>query len=68
MENRILKRKLTFVHHLTNLPEDSLACQVATLQDKFSLPGLIAEMKNILCELDMPDMKKKTPKSCGKTF
>ena len=28
------------------------------LQDEFSLPGLITEIKNILSKLDMPDMKK----------
>ena len=67
MENRILKRKLTFAHHLTNLPEESLAWQVAALQDKFSLPGLMTEIKEVLSELDMPDMKK-TPKFVWKNI
>ena len=67
MENRILKRKLTFVHHLANLPEDSLAWQVATLQVKFSLPGLMTEMKEVLSEMEMPDMRK-TSKSIWKNI
>ena len=58
MENRILKRKLTFVHHLFNLPKDSLASQVALLQDRFSLPWLISEMKEVIKALELPDMKK----------
>ena len=60
MENRVLKRKLTFVHHLFNLSEDSLANQVAILQDRLSLPGLISEMKEVIKDLELPDMKKVT--------
>ena len=40
MENRVIKQKLLLVHHLVNLPEDSLAKQVAEVQDKLNLPGL----------------------------
>ena len=42
MGNRILKRKLIFVHHLFNLPETSLANQCARMQEEMALPGLIS--------------------------
>ena len=42
MGNRILKRKLIFVHHLFNLPETSLANQCAIMQEEMALPGLIS--------------------------
>ena len=40
-----------------NLPEDSLAHECAVIQERFSFPGLITEMKEVLKELDLPDMK-----------
>jgi hypothetical protein len=57
MGNRIMKRKLIFVHHLFNLPETSLANQCAIMQEEMSLPGLISEIKEVLAELDLPNMK-----------
>ena len=60
MENRILKRKLLFVHHLVNLTEDSLAYQCAMVQDKLSLPGLISETKDIIKEMELPDIQSVT--------
>ena len=57
MKNRIIKRKLTFVQHLFSLPEDSLAHQCAVMQDNLSFPGLVEEVKGIVSELELPDMK-----------
>jgi hypothetical protein len=57
MGNRILKRKLIFVHHLFNLPERSLANHCAIMQEEMSLPGRIIEIKEVLAELDLPNMK-----------
>ena len=57
MENRVLKKKLILVHHLMNLPEDSLAHECAIMQERFSYPGLISEMKEVMKGLDLPDMK-----------
>ena len=57
MANRVLKRKLIFVHHLMNLPEDSLANECAIIQERLSFPGLISEMKDFLKGLDLPDMR-----------
>ena len=49
-----------FVHHLFNLTDDSLAYQCAMVQDKLSLPGLISETKEIISELQLPDMQSVT--------
>ena len=57
MENRVIKQKLLLVHHLVNLPEDSLAKQVAEVQDKLNLPGLISEMKEIIKHLELPNVE-----------
>ena len=54
---RVVKRKLIFVHHLMNLPEDSLAHECAIIQERLSFPGLISEMKYFLKGLDLPDMR-----------
>ena len=48
---------MLLVHHLVNLPEDSLAKQVAEVQDKLNLPGLISEMKEIIKHLELPNVE-----------
>ena len=56
MEHRIAKKKLLFYHHLVNLPEDTLASEVATLQSNLSYPGLISECKNLMRNYDLPSV------------
>lgn len=43
--------------YLVNPPEDSLAKQVAEVQDKLNLPGLISEMKEIIKHLELPNVE-----------
>ena len=54
MKNRIAKKKLLFYHHLINLPEDTLAFEVAKTQDTLSYPGLIGECKTLIEEYELP--------------
>ena len=55
MENRIVKKKLLLYHHLLHLSHDSLAWQVAEIQVKLSLPGLIQECGAISEHLHLPE-------------
>ena len=48
MSNRILLRKLLFLHHLATLPETSLAKEVYDLQTQLNLPGLVSECHEFL--------------------
>ena len=48
MSNRILLRKLLFLHHLATLPETSLAREVYDLQNQLNLPGLVSECQEFL--------------------
>ena len=54
MEHRIAKKKLLFYHHLVNLPDDTLASEVATLQATMSYPGLISECEVLVSDYDLP--------------
>ena len=58
MENRILKRKLLLYYHLIHLPQDSLAWEIAQIQDELHLPGLIQECKENIDHLKLPEAKK----------
>ena len=44
MEHRIAKNKIMFYHHIMNLPEDSLAYQIAKMQESLAFPGLVGEL------------------------
>ena len=57
MENRILKRKMSLYHHLTHLPHDSLAWEIAEIQNELHLPGLVQECKEKIKELMLPEAK-----------
>ena len=48
MRNRILLRKLLFLHHLATLPETSLAKEVYNIQNQLNLPGLASECEEFL--------------------
>ena len=48
MSHRIAQRKLLFYHHLVNLPADSLASQVAAIQERLGFPGLVHECKSLM--------------------
>jgi len=46
--HRISQRKLMFYHHLINLPNHSLAYQIAKIQENLGYPGLIRECTGLL--------------------
>ena len=48
MQHRIALKKISFFHHLMNLPHNSLAFQVASSQARLGYPGLVAECKQIM--------------------
>ena len=56
MEFRILQRKLIFLHHLTNLPNDALAKEVLDVQIKLGLPGIAQECAEFLSRFGMHDL------------
>ena len=58
MENRIIKKKLMFLHHIANLPESALANQFYQVQRKMSLPGLYEECSEVMTQFDIFDLKK----------
>ena len=52
VDNFIIQKKL-FLHHISNLPDNSLAFQVLQMQKENSWPGLFKECKELLEELDI---------------
>ena len=55
MNNRIIKKKLLFYHHLKNLSEESLAKEILKTQEKYQLPGLLSECNQYLAEMKIYD-------------
>ena len=58
MENRIILKKLLFLHHLANLDDSSLAKEIYNVQLKLGLPGLISECEPHLVKLGVIDITK----------
>ena len=56
MKNRIMCRKLTFLHHLLTLPDDSLAKDILCAQERFNMPSLIDECQEVLQELNISNI------------
>ena len=56
MEDRIIKKKLNFIHHLASLGDGSLAKQVFLIQKAFIFPGLVNEAKKLIEELGLDDI------------
>ena len=57
MEHRIAHKKLLFYHHLTNLPPNSLAYEIATTQNAMSYPGLMLECAKLMEKYELDDVK-----------
>ena len=55
MSHRIAIRKLMFLHHLTNLPSNSLAYEVKQVQEKLAYPGLIKECNDLIECYGLPE-------------
>ena len=53
---RIQERKLNFIHHLINLPDGSLAGDILRVQVQLGLPGLGSDVREILRDLQLPDI------------
>lgn len=51
MENKIIKKKLLFYHHLS---EDSFAWQICQVQTKLALPGLVQECESLISTSELP--------------
>ena len=56
MEYRILQKKLFFLHPLTNLPDNTLAKKVLSIQTKMNLPGIAQECAEFLAWNGLHDM------------
>ena len=62
MKFRIIAKKLLFVHHLTNLEDQSLAKEVLALHDHHNLPGLMAGCKDYFQKYQLPGIFKEPMK------
>ena len=61
MKYRVLKKKLLFLHHLTILPENSLAAEVFRVQKRLKLPGLARECEDFLIRFRITNIASYTP-------
>ena len=61
MSNRILMKKLMFLHHVATLDESSIAHQVYCTQKKLMLPGLVEECSGFLAMFQISDVRKYSP-------
>ena len=57
MEQRIAQKKLLFYHHLVSLPDDSLASQVASVQEHLGFPGLVHECKKLMKSYSLSNIR-----------
>ena len=56
MKNRIIQRKLNLLHHLVNLPDNTLAKEILNAQITFKFPGLFEECMRYIKDLSLPDI------------
>ena len=56
MREKVHIRKLNLLHHLKNLPRDSLGSEFYQLQAKLHLPGLIKECRTLIRMYNLPDI------------
>ena len=65
---RIIVKKLCLAKHINSLEEGSLAKEIFETQTNFSFPGLATEVKELLQELNLPDITdKKVCRTYSKT-
>ena len=57
MKYRILKRKLSLLHHIATLPANSLANQLYEVQSQLQLPGLQDECNEFLIKTGVTDIR-----------
>ena len=68
MEHRIAIRKLSFYHHLRNLPHTALAFQISEIQSSLGLPGLIQECQELLMRYNLHDVTTEYSKNRWKSI
>ena len=56
MKNRIIKKKMLFLHHIATLSPDSIAYQVYCVQKRLELPGLVQECHEFLVKFQITDI------------
>ena len=66
MELRIDKKKLLFFHHILNLPDKSLAKDIAETQIEYNYPGLVTECLKLMEKYNLPENKNYTKKQWKK--
>ena len=57
MTNRILKKKLSLLHHIAKLSPDSVANQVYSIQKRLELPGLLQECEEFLTGFEIGNLE-----------
>ena len=57
MKYRILKSKLLFLHHVSTLPENSLAREFFETQKSYHLPGLLTECRDFLIKYEIKNFQ-----------
>ena len=53
MEQHIELKKMMFLHHISTLPEETLANQIYTQQKENHFPGLVSECSNLVEKYDL---------------
>ena len=61
MANRILKKKLLFLHHVATLDGGSIAHQVYKTQKRLQFPGLVEDCNEFLATIGISDVTKFSP-------
>ena len=56
MKEKIHAKKLNFLLHLKNLPNNSLAAEFYDIQVKLNFPGLVEECRNLLKNYNLPNI------------
>ena len=64
MRYRIAQKKLTFIWHLQNLDDDSLAKEIFQAQRLQNLPGLVKECDEWMAELKLPSVYENKYSKC----
>ena len=57
MEIRIDKKTIMFFHHILNLPNESLAKEIAMTQIKFKYPGQVNEYQELITKYNLPELR-----------
>ena len=61
MKYRILMKKLMFLHHLSTLPDETLAREIFEVQKRLNLPGLFQECQEFLIKFGITKIESFSP-------